>query len=92
MREEIAALLREAMVGKFEFVDETWDETYAGNCAIRVGTAVITLFNDCDSLDYVDSADLSDGRHWEYEDGPEIFALTTREEEDQLERALKAAS
>ncbi len=82
----------------------TWDEVWAGDCAFRTGDWWLVFFNDCDCLDYLDSALAPDSRRATYddwaqaekdEDGWSIGANPTwllgSENCKALERLLKAA-
>lgn len=63
---EVAAILRSAIAGELPLVladpEWTWARVYAGDIQYRIGGWVVTFFNDCDELDYVDSAESPDGR------------------------------
>lgn len=51
-------LLRGMDDGSIPFtVNERWDDVYAGNvrCYLPDTNTTITIFNDCDSVDYIDS-------------------------------------
>lgn len=48
---------------------DNWHDIYAGNVRYRTSNGwEITVFNDCDSWDYLDSLTAPDGRHVEYQD------------------------
>lgn len=53
-------------------VTEKWDDVYAGNvvCALHNGV-LLTIFNDCDSLDYVDNV-VRGGKTVEFEELREV--------------------
>ena len=55
----IDALLRTVIEEQrtIHVIGERWDDVFAGNVVfvIQPGDYYITIFNDCDSLDYVDS-------------------------------------
>lgn len=69
---EVLDLLR--AVGKGECIPHlkdpalTWKAVYAGEVAYAVGGWQVSVFNDCDSWDYIDSVEAPDGRTGEYED------------------------
>lgn len=75
--QEVAERLRACISGDLSlvFVGESWDQVYAGNVTIRLSTGdEITIFNDCDAVDYVESCRFVDGRVGDYdswsEEGP----------------------
>lgn len=80
-----------------KLVDRSWDEVFAGEVEFRFCGWEITLFNDCDGLDYVDSVRAPDGRFGEFDDW--VSRYRTRyplddldgDEFRSLESALKAA-
>lgn len=63
---EVADQLRRAIRGEVPITLQphwpTWDDVYAGNVEFVIGDWSVTIFNDCDELDYVDSATAPDGR------------------------------
>ena len=69
---EVAAVLRSAIAGELPIALAdpawTWGMVFAGNIQYRIGGWVVTFFNDCDELDYVDSAEAPDGRVAECDD------------------------
>ncbi|NWL79564.1 hypothetical protein DM872_22190 [Pseudomonas taiwanensis] len=68
---EVAQLLREAIAGRLELrLDDpanTWQGAYCGLVAFRVAGWRLQFFNDCDSLDYCNSAESPDGRTGTFE-------------------------
>lgn len=75
--QEVVERLRACISGELSlvFVGESWVQVYAGNVTIRLSTGdEITIFNDCDELDYVESCSFADGRVGDYdswsEEGP----------------------
>lgn len=58
-RERIVGLFKDILAGDVEvrvqFGHENWDEVFAGNVEFIAGKYEITIFNDCDELDYIDS-------------------------------------
>lgn len=71
---------------------ETWDQRYAGDVEFVAGKYELTVFNDCDSFDYVDSVryegseanfdSIFNGLDWN---------RFTDEEQDRLEEIFKRA-
>lgn len=50
-------------------VGETWDEVFAGNVEFEASNGwLLTVFNDCDSWDYIDEIRSNDGRSLKYEE------------------------
>jgi probable phosphoglycerate mutase len=92
---EIAELFRRAIRGevKVEAVSSDWG--YCGDARIVIAGYDLTIFNDCDELDYVDSATAPDGRHTEFEewwdaaDSP--VDMLSDEEIAEMERLLENA-
>lgn len=95
--EDIAALLRGIATGAITVhaEGETWDEVYAGNVTFVCSTGDrLVVFNDCDSLDYIDAAQLRDGRIADFDDWADTdpsWSLSEPENEA-VYRALKAAT
>lgn len=46
--------------------DQNWRDTYAGDVEYEVAGWKITIFNDCDSWDYISRVEAPDGRWGEY--------------------------
>ncbi len=95
--EEIAELFRRAIRREVKIVapGQSWNDVYAGNVTLRIGEYEVVIFNDCDELDYVDSATAPDGRrgdfdHW-WQTQTEPVSLLTEEERMQLEYRLESA-
>jgi 2,3-bisphosphoglycerate-dependent phosphoglycerate mutase len=74
--EEIAELFRRAIRLELKIfaIGGQWNEVYAGNVRFRMGEYQVVIFNDCDSLDYVDSVIAPDGRMGDFD---AWFALRT---------------
>lgn len=70
--EEVAAVLRDAAAGRCSVrlsnPQATWEAVFAGDIEFRIGDWLITIFNDCDEVDYVDNVVSPDGRSAEYYD------------------------
>jgi hypothetical protein len=95
--DEIAAVLRAAALGEIPLVlDESrsWKEIYCGNVSLRIGTWQVVVFNDCDTLDYVDAVQAPDGRTAEYDDWAatvDPFDMLTSDEARQFQTLVRAA-
>ncbi|MGH9560026.1 MAG: DUF7693 family protein, partial [Terracidiphilus sp.] len=74
---------------------QSWKEVYAGDVRFRIGEYTVTIFNDCDELDYVDSAIAPDGREGEFDawwfENIEPVSVLTDLEYQQLENLLEGA-
>jgi hypothetical protein len=94
---EVAELLRRAGRGEVKIVavGRSWNLVYAGNVTLVIGDYVVVIFNDCDELDYVDSATAPDGRRGEleawWESHTEPVSLLTEVERMQVVDALRCA-
>lgn len=98
---EVAEILRKGISGELPVrlgcSSRTWDGTFAGDVEFLFGDWHIVIFNDCDEVDYVDSATAPDGRKWDiyqYDgaDSSEPIEGLTRDEVAALEQRLKDAS
>lgn len=92
---EILDRLRSALVGateiKLSTKEASWDDTWAGNVEFIIGDWIVTIFNDCDSLDYIDSVRSASGELlYEFDTENDPFLFVTPDERDALERLLKA--
>ena len=94
---EIADLLR-AVVRRERKVsladpDLSWDKVYAGDVPLKIAGYDIVIFNDCDEVDYVDSAASPDKRIADFDDwfttGANPIDLLQKEECDALLQILK---
>lgn len=68
-----------------------WDEIYCGLMTVDVDGWVITLYNDCGSLDYCDSCYSPDGRKYDFSsrDVSDPIELLSPSEHRQLEELLR---
>lgn len=95
--EEIADLFRQALRREVGIVavGQLWKQVYAGNVVFRIGGYQVVIFNDCDELDYVDSATAPDGRTADFDEwtfaAAEPVSLLTVDERMQLEYRLESA-
>lgn len=72
--------------------NQTWDEVYACHFVIDVEGWHITIYNDCDELDYYEQAVSPEGQRWDFDSGDRTdpIALLSTWEHQRLERMLKA--
>lgn len=101
--QEVADLLRQALHGEVSLKLASgcppWNTVYCGDVAFEVGGWSVNFYNDCDELDYVDSAQAPDGRHVDFDDWPTPgdgspwcpLDLLTADERAALEDMLGAA-
>jgi hypothetical protein len=73
---------------------QSWGEIYHGLMSVEIDGWLLTLFNDCDTLDYCEYGRSPDGRVgtlelWE-RNGPDPVELLSAWEREQLERLLAA--
>jgi hypothetical protein len=71
---------------------QSWNEIYHGLMAVEIDGWLLTLFNDCDTLDYCEYCRSPDGRVGTFElwqrDGADPVELLSAWEREQLERLL----
>lgn len=95
--EEIAELFRKAIRREVKIVavGTSWNEVYAGDAKLRIGDYEVVIFNDCNELDYVDSAIAPDGRTGNFDEwdnsNTDPVALLTDAEQSQLQHRLESA-
>ena len=94
---EVSQVLREAIFGRSvmnKVGHESWGEIYAGHFQINVDDWQISIYNDCDQLDYCEKCISPDGRHWSFDSGDRFgtdpIALLSVWEHQMLENLLKA--
>ncbi|WP_439899669.1 DUF7693 family protein [Pseudomonas reactans] len=72
----------------------SWDEIYAGHFVVSVEGWRISIYNDCDTLDYCEECVSPEGRRWSFDAGDRFgtdpIALLSTWEHQTLERLLKA--
>lgn len=72
----------------------SWDEIYAGHFLVSVEGWRISIYNDCDTLDYCEECVSPEGRRWSFDAGDRFgtdpIALLSTWEHQALERLLKA--
>lgn len=93
---EVSQVLREAIFGRSVMSKaghESWDEIYAGHFQINVDGWEISIYNDCDQLDYCEQCVSPEGRRWSFDSGNRFgtdpVALLSTWEHQTLERMLK---
>ncbi|WP_421666678.1 DUF7693 family protein [Pseudomonas lactis] len=94
---EVCQLLREVIFERRSMTKvgkTSWDEVYAGHFVVSVEGWHISIYNDCDTLDYCEECVTPDGRRWSFEAGDRFgtdpVALLSTWEHQTLERLLKA--
>ena len=94
---EVYQILRDVAFGKrimMRSAIQSWNEIYHGLMPIEIKGWRLTLFNDCDTLDYCEYCRSPDGRVGTLElwqrDGPDPVDLLSAWEREQLERLLAA--
>ncbi|MCF5049951.1 hypothetical protein GIW77_27555 [Pseudomonas simiae] len=93
----VSQVLREAIFGRSvmsKVGHESWDEIYSGHFQINVDDWQISIYNDCDQMDYCEECVSPDGRRWSFDAGDRFgtnpIALLSTWEHQTLERLLKA--
>ncbi|MEB3841180.1 DUF7693 family protein [Pseudomonas guariconensis] len=73
----------------------SWSEIYCGQMTVETDGWVLTLYNDCDTLDYCDSCYSPDGRAYVFDStqqyGTDPVELLSTWELGQLEKLLVGA-
>lgn len=94
---EACQVLREVTFGRRTMAKvgtQTWDDVYACHFIVDIEGWQITLYNDCDELDYCEECTSPDGRRWSFSIGDRMgtdpVALLSTWEHQTLERLLKA--
>ncbi|MBX8486163.1 histidine phosphatase family protein [Pseudomonas cichorii] len=94
---EVCQVLREVTLERRTMTkvgQASWDDVYAGHFVVSVDGWHISIYNDCDTLDYCEECISLDGRHWSFDAGDRFgtdpIALLTTWEHQTLERLLKA--
>jgi hypothetical protein len=92
---EVCQLLTEVTLGKRIMTRssiQSWSEIYHGLMPVEIDGWRLTLFNDCDTLDYCEYCRSPDGRVGTLElwqrDGADPVELLSAWEREQLERLL----
>ncbi|MBI6884301.1 hypothetical protein JEU22_10295 [Pseudomonas putida] len=92
---EVCQVLREVVLGRRTMTkvgNQTWEQVYACHFEIDVEGWRITIYNDCDELDYCERCVSPDGQRWDFDlgDRTDPLALLSTWEHQTLERMLKA--
>lgn len=51
----------------------SWDEIYAGHFVVSVEGWRISIYNDCDTLDYCEECVSPEGRRWSFDAGGSVW-------------------
>lgn len=93
---EVCQVLREVVFERRVMTKvgtQTWDEVYACHFIVDVEGWLITLYNDCDELDYCEECFSPDGKQWSFgigdRPGTDPMALLSTWEHQTLQRLLK---
>ncbi|WP_122320413.1 DUF7693 family protein [Pseudomonas cichorii] len=93
---EVGQLLREVTVGRRMMIkagNQSWSEVYAGHFLVDVDGWRLSIYNDCDDLDYCEECVSPDGRRWSFDSGDRYgtdpVALLSVWEHQTLEKLLK---
>lgn len=92
---EVCQVLREVVFGRRAMTkvgNQSWEQLYACHFQIDVEGWRITIYNDCDELDYCERCVSPDGLRWDFDPGDRAdpIALLSTWEHQSLERMLKA--
>jgi len=94
---EVCQILREVTFERRTMTkvsQASWDEIYAGHFVVSVEGWRISIYNDCDTLDYCEECVSPERRRWSFDAGDRFgtdpIALLSTWEHQTLERLLKA--
>lgn len=94
---EVCQVLHEVVFSRCAMTNvhtQTWDEVYAGHFIVDIEGWRISVYNDCDELDYCETCTSPDGRIWSFDPGDRYgtdpIALLSTWEHQRLESLLKA--
>ena len=94
---EVCQVLADVALGKrlmMQSTTQSWNEIYHGLMPVEIDGWQLTLFNDCDTLDYCEYCRSPDGRVGTLElwqrDGADPVELLSASVREQLERLLAA--
>ena len=94
---EVCQILREVTFERRTMTkasQASWNEIYAGHFVVSVEGWRISIYNDCDTLDYCEDCVSPEGRRWSFGAGDRFgtdpIALLSTWEHKTLERLLKA--
>jgi hypothetical protein len=93
---EVSQVLREVTLGRRMMTKvgrESWDEVYACHFQVDIEGWRLSIYNDCDTLDYCEECVSPEGRRWSFDSmdslGTDPVALLTAGEHQALEQLLK---
>ena len=91
----VCEVLREVVLGRRHMTKvgaQTWNEVYACHFVVDVEGWRISIYNDCDELDYCEWCVSPEGQRWDFDPGARTdpIALLSSWEHQSLERMLKA--
>ncbi|NIF29457.1 hypothetical protein F3J44_24200 [Pantoea sp. Tr-811] len=92
---EVCQVLREVVLGRRTMTkvgSQSWVQLYACHFEVDVEGWRITIYNDCDELDYCERCVSPEGNCWEFDlgDRTDPIALLSTWEHQTLERMLKS--
>lgn len=92
---EVCQVLREVVFERRKMTkvgSQSWAQLYACHFEIDVDGWRITIYNDCDELDYCERCVSPEGKRWDFDPGDRTdpIALLSTWEHQTLERMLKA--
>lgn len=67
---EVYQILKDVALGTrvmTRIVRQAWDEVYASHFEVEVDGWRLSIYNDCDSLDYVETCIASHSRRWSFD-------------------------
>jgi broad specificity phosphatase PhoE len=93
---EVSQVLREVTLGRrlmTKVGQQSWDQVYACHFQVDIEGWRLSIYNDCDTLDYCEECFSADGRRWSFDSGDRFgtdpIALLSTWEHQTLERMLK---
>lgn len=93
---EVSQVLREAIFGRSvmsKVSQQSWAHIHSGHFQVDVDGWRMSIYNDCDQLDYCEQCVSSDGRRWSFDSGDRFgtdpIALLSTWEHQTLEKLLK---
>ncbi|WP_262377492.1 DUF7693 family protein [Pseudomonas poae] len=93
---EVCQVLRDAIFGRRAMVRvcaQTWYKLHAGMFMVDIDGWSITIFTDCDELDYCEACVTPDARRWSFDSGDRFgtdpIAMLSTWEHQTLENLLK---
>ena len=93
---EVSQVLREVIFGRSvmsKVGQQAWAHVYSGHFQIDVDGWRMSIYNDCDQLDYCEQCVSPDGRRWSFDSGDRFgtdpIALLSTWEHQTLEQLLK---